>query len=152
MRVATTSFVLLALLAACGAQSEEEQAGSPRTVVGDLRESGLPVGRTETYNASSDPNKLLGRPGQYVSKANFRVRGIPDDKLNDGIDVSEGGGVEIFDDEDAASKREEYIKAIAESGGLFAEYTYRDGLVVLRLSSELTPDRTAEFEKALNQR
>src|SRR6266496_5060912 len=37
-----------------------------------LMPHGLPIGESFTYTADKDVNKLLGRPGQYVGKLNFK--------------------------------------------------------------------------------
>ena len=65
------------------------------------------------------------------------------------MDVSYGGSVEVFDNEESARKRYEYVKSIAESGGLFAEYDYLAGLILVRLSHKLTPDQAGEYEQVL---
>jgi hypothetical protein len=58
---------------------------------------------------------------------------------------------QVFDDEDAAQARYEYLGALGKSSGLFAEYVYLDGLTLLRVSSDLTPDQAAEYEEALKR-
>src|SRR6266480_581810 len=37
-----------------------------------LKAKGLPIGAVTTYTAASDPNHLLGRPGQYTDKVSFK--------------------------------------------------------------------------------
>src|SRR5947199_8233085 len=37
-----------------------------------LKSHGLPVGVSFTYTAANDLNHLLGRPGQYIGKVNFK--------------------------------------------------------------------------------
>jgi hypothetical protein len=142
--------VLLAggVLAGCSSG----QTGPPpstKSVLSKLKASDLPIGKVDNYTASSDPNKLLGRPDQYVGKANFRDRRLKDDTLP-GIDTTEGGSVEVFADEDTAKTREEYVKAIGETPA-FAEYGYREGRVLLRLGNELTPNQAAKYEDALRK-
>ena len=119
-------------------------------VVEELRDEGLPVSESETYTAENDPNELLGRPAQYVGKATFMDTRLPPDELvGEGFDVANGGSVESFDNEDDAIARQEYLNAVTQSVPAFAEYTYRQGTVVLRLSGRLTPDQAAEYEEAL---
>ena len=96
-----------------------------------LRNAGLPIGVVRNYTASSDPNKLLGRPGQYTGKANFRDRRI---RGGTGFDVNNGGSVETFSNSADAKRRFNYVSAITETSPLFAEYDYLEGTVFLRLS------------------
>ncbi len=58
----TCAFVLLVI--GCGGGPPP----SPEVVVRELEARGVPVGEVEVYNEDNDPNKLLGRPGQYVGK------------------------------------------------------------------------------------
>jgi integrase len=46
----------------------------PAEVIAGLKREGMPIGATRFYTPSSDPNHLLGRPGQYTGKANFKDR------------------------------------------------------------------------------
>lgn len=132
------------------APEDDRQPPSARSVVQGLKSDGLPVGKVVVFNASSDPNDLLGRPNQYIGKAVFRDRRAEDDQLAE-LNASEGGTVEVFDDEEAARARFEYVEAIGKSGGPFAEYDYIDGRVVLRVSADLTPSQAAEYEAALEK-
>ncbi len=120
-------------------------------MVQQLEDSGLPVKQVETYTAGNDPNKLLGRPGQYTSKANFSDARAKSDGRK-GVEPTEGGSVEVFADENDAKTRFRYVKKLAEKGGgFFSEYDYLDGLIVLRVSSDLTPNEAAEYEEALGE-
>lgn len=118
-------------------------------VVQRLEDRGLPVGEVETYNAENDPNKLLGRPGQYTGKATFKDTGLEPDSITEEFDVQNGGSAEVFETEEDAGRREEYLNAISESAPMFAEYTYREDRVLLRLSHSLTPGQAEEYEDAL---
>jgi hypothetical protein len=96
---------------------------------------------------SSDPNKLLGRPGQYTGKANFHDRRLH----GAAFDVDNGGSVETFRSKGDASNRYKYVHAIATSSGLFAEYDYLEGTVLLRVSHELTPRQAKAYERAFRR-
>jgi hypothetical protein len=138
--------------AACGAavvftgaaSSRSEKTWRPIEVISALRHAGIPIGRVRYYTPSSDPNKLLGRPGQYTGKANFRDRRI----RSAGFDVDDGGSVETFASKDEAKRRFDYVSAIAKSASLFAEYDYVEGTVFLRVSHELTPAQAKAYERA----
>lgn len=119
-------------------------------VVQELRDESLPIGEIETYTAENDPNELLGRPGQYTGKVTFKDTRLPPDELaGEEFDVANGGSVETFDNEDDAARRQEYLETGTQGIPAFAEYTYREGTVLLRVAGRLTPDQAAEYEEAL---
>ncbi|HEX8727665.1 MAG TPA: hypothetical protein VF739_03525 [Ktedonobacterales bacterium] len=119
-------------------------------IVAGLKSKGLPIGDVFTYTAANDPNNLLGRPGQYVSKDNFKDTRISSSDTGTDISVSDGGAVETFANPTDAQKRFTYLQSISTSGNaLFAEYEYLDGDVIVRISSQLTPDQAKAYETAL---
>lgn len=115
-----------------------------------LKEVGMPIGKIEVYNESNDPNKLLGRPGQYTSKANFVDTRI-NEPVSGSIEVTNGGSIEVFDNKKDADSRYEYISNIAKQGGIFAEYDFQDKNVILRISNDLTPEQEKEYEITLQK-
>lgn len=99
------------------------------------------------YTAATDPNKLLGRPGGYTSKADFT-----DDRAKPKIDdeVQNGGSVEVYDDPAEAEERAKFIADTLDKMKIFGtEYHYLNGGILLRVSGALTPDQAAEYEAAL---
>ena len=150
--VATRSSATTAATTASAASSSSvtghattAQQESPAGAVAEhLKAAGLPIDNIVVYTAETDPNHLLGRPGQYVSKAAFH-----DTRLQQGPDVANGGSIESFATSTDLENRKAYVEKIAKSSPLFAEYDYSAGLVLLRLSSTLTPDQAAVYQKAL---
>ena len=163
---------LLTLLAACGGTSTTTGSSSSPTqppavtslptatptpqaahagksadqIVKELQAHGLPVGAITVYTDKNDPNNLLGRPGQYISKASFK-----DTRIGNVVDfgVSTGGSVEVFASTTDAQYRFTYLQALSTSGNpLFAEYEYLDGVAILRVSSQLTPGEAKAYETA----
>jgi hypothetical protein len=120
----------------------------PREVITALRNAGLPIGAVQYYTPANDPNKILGRPGQYTGKANFRDRRAQD---SSGFDVSNGGSVETFANKAEAFRRFRYVQAISQSSSLFVEYDYLEGTVLLRVSHNLTPVQAKAYEKRLRR-
>jgi hypothetical protein len=122
-----------------------------------------------SFSAEDDPNKLLGRPGQYTSKANFHDNrleapvsrgkcdpvpaGAPssaepvchDTPKDPGVD--DGGSVEFFASAGDAKRRHEYVSKLTEATPPFAEYSYLGGAVLLRLSHELTPSQAKAYQQ-----
>ncbi|WP_156934829.1 thermonuclease family protein [Pseudonocardia spinosispora] len=105
---------------------------------------------TRVYTAESDPNKLLGRPGGYLSKTAFtdsRAETSSSGALPDAI--TNGGSVEVFADEEGATTRRDYLQGIGKRAPILGEYDYQNGAVLLRVSRNLTPQQAAEYEAAL---
>ncbi|MBW8737130.1 MAG: hypothetical protein JF621_08375 [Streptomyces turgidiscabies] len=103
-----------------------------------------------TVTAANDPNHLLGRPGQYMSKVTFtdsRIKAADVDGTKVG-DVERGGAVEVFADPAGAEARAKYIQAIGKSMPVFAEYDYVHGAVLVRVSHYLTPTQAAGYKTA----
>lgn len=115
-----------------------------------LKAHNLPIGVYFNYTADNDVNKLLGRPGQYTGKLNFKDTRISSSDQGANISVSDGGSIEVFASTTDAKNRFAYIQSISKSGvALFAEYEYLDGVVILRVSSQLTPSQAAQYQAAL---
>jgi hypothetical protein len=51
---------------------------SAAQLVAGLKAKGQPIGETVTYTDATDLNHLLGRPGQYITKAEFKDTRTPD--------------------------------------------------------------------------
>lgn len=100
---------VVAALAACGGTSSSSGSASPSAtestftapanaaaVVTGMKAAGAPIKLTVTFTAASDENDLLGRPGQYTSKAAFKDTQVKDATTASKGDVELGGGVECF--------------------------------------------------------
>lgn len=122
--------------------------------VSDRLRQAIPSFKTfRVYTQADDPNKLMGRPGGYTSKTAFYDSRISEDTLLGAKDdaIIRGGSVEVFETAEAATKRYEYVKTIAESSSLFTEYDYVSGTALVRVSKGLTPTQAREYEAALKQ-
>jgi hypothetical protein len=145
--------VVVALrVASGGSQVSVPSFGAPQSadeVLQELKDRDLPIGKSVAYTAKNDPNDLLGRPNQYTSKVMFKDNRLNPDPIANEFDVQNGGSIEVFEDEDDAIARAKYLKNLTKSLSPLAEYSYRKGTVLLRLSHRLTPDQAAEYEDAL---
>ncbi|MCC5580869.1 hypothetical protein IMZ11_35175 [Microtetraspora sp. AC03309] len=139
--------MLAALLTACGGVSTDRDAAD---IVSELAARGLPAALTVTYTEENDPNKLLGRPNGYTSKAAFTHERAAGAGGKPG-DINLGGGVEVFQDADAAQTRANYIQTLAKASPMLGEYTYQVGNVVLRISKDLPPTDAQAYETALSK-
>lgn len=108
-----------------------------------FKESKLPVTNVIVYNEQNDENKLLGRPGQYVSKVNFadsRIEQI--DETN-----PKGGSIETFSNTKDLNNRKTYIETFVNSNPAFAEYLVVNDKYLLRLGRDLTPTQVEEYKQ-----
>ena len=103
----------------------------------------LPVGETIIYDEETCPNNLLGRPGQYIGKADWE-----DTRVEQFGDSLTGGTIEIFEDEATLVKRKEYLEPFLEEA-MFLQYMFIHKNVIVRVDKELTPSQAEEYKDAL---
>ncbi|HEY8766069.1 MAG TPA: hypothetical protein VIP09_02205 [Dehalococcoidia bacterium] len=142
------AFALFAsvIVAGCGGSSSPVSVMPAAKMVEALKTQGLPIAGSVAYTAADDPNKLLGRPNQYISKGNFQDSRL---KTAEDFDTSGGGSVEVFASPDDAQRRATYLDGIGKAIPFLLEYEYVQGSVLLRLSSDLTPDQARQYQDAL---
>lgn len=112
--------------------------------------AGLPVKGLAVYDASTDPNHILGRPGQYTAKIAWVDTRTPSDTwATDPLPINAGGSIEVFGDKAAATARAKEMFAVQKATTILGvEYDYLTGDAVIRVSGKLTPDQAAEYGKA----
>ncbi len=171
---AAVAALLLPLLAACGTAHSSHPAVTRSTApaptastAGTIKISATPPTASTvtaalaravpglrtilTYTAASDPNHLLGRPGQYTSKVAF---GDPRVKASDVAgeerdDIDRGGSVEVYPTAAGATARAAYIQRIAQAMPSVDEYDYVHGGVLVRVSHLLTPAQAAVYKRVV---
>ena len=142
-------YALLGLLVLVFVACEEPVPTAPPTVQGvllALKQAGLPIGEIAVLTVENDPNQLLGRPKQYIAKGYWVDTRLPTQETLEDMDA--GGTIEIFANEEDLEARKAYIAILMEIP-LFSQYIFAEGLVLLRLLNELTPQQAIEYEKAL---
>jgi hypothetical protein len=115
-------------------------------VANALKKHGLPVRKITVFDEKSDPNKKLGRPGQYTSKVTFVDARVKNGQPND---ISSGGSVEVFEEADALTRGEYIQTTIRAMPVVGAEYDYLSGGVLLRVAGELPPSAAKAYRAAL---
>lgn len=116
------------------------------------------ITETTVYDETTDPNDLLGRPGQYTSKAGFHDSRVPAADLefeSHPFAVRRGGDIEVFPSPESAKRRADYIDSIVNHSASVAlggpEYIYLERNVLLRVSRSLTPAQASEYKRALRE-
>ena len=124
-------------------------------IIKEMKKKNENIGKILVFNEETDFNSLLGRPGQYTSKATFEDIRI--EQTNKNLDpefFSElereepiGGTIEVFNNEKDMKKRKDYIDALTSSMSMIAEYSYGKDKFLLRLDNEIMPSQAEEYEK-----
>ncbi|MFJ8437686.1 hypothetical protein [Kitasatospora griseola] len=105
----------------------------------------------KAYTADTDPNHLLGRPGQYTSKVAFKDSRIKAEDAGQEEDaVIRGGSIEVFTSATDAAARAAYLEKVTKAMPALVEYDYvvRE-TAVLRVSQRLSPDQAKALAEAL---
>lgn len=111
---------VLAVTGCAGANPDASPPGGPAAtapltaeqVVTELAKRLPAVTPGVVFTAETDPNRLLGRPAGYLSKASFTDSRISAEEVT-GTDegaVERGGSVEVFADEQGAQRRMQFIQ------------------------------------------
>jgi hypothetical protein len=154
--MAMLSLAVTRLTAGCsndddtGGASVDSSNPTAAEIVEELAGAGLPIEDVTIYDESTDPNELLGRPGQYTSKAGFSDARIGPDEFGDEPDPTEQIviDVEAFDSDEARDNRADYLDGFADNSLLGGWYQYVEGNAILRVTFDLTPDQAADYEDA----
>ena len=133
--------LLLVMLVGCGGAPEESKYKAI-DYADALKQAGFPISSINDYTDKTDPNGLLGRPGEYTSKVNWadtRVEqyDVDDDPL--------GGTIEVFSSKNDMESRKQYLEMMAVN-----EYIYEspNGLALMRINYNIVPDDAKQYENA----
>jgi hypothetical protein len=120
---------------------------SDKQVVEAFQAAGIPIGTVVCQTEATDPNEMLGRPGQYIQKANWVDKRVEQLDSKDPI----GGTVEVFDSAAALKARWDYLDALSKGSGMFAlnQYMYKGANVIVRVEYALTPTAAKQYESVL---
>lgn len=174
-RFLCVALVLLMMLsyAACGSspndsngndspknEVQQPQAQVPETaedMLKALQEKNENITEILVWTKENDPNGQLGRPGNYIGKADFsdsRVEEIwttEEDKLVYGLS---GGTIEVFKSKGDCEKRCSYLKGFMGSDmGAFGlnQYVYKYDKVLFRVSYDVVPSAAEEYKTQMNE-
>ncbi|MDQ2651391.1 MAG: hypothetical protein M3Z03_17780 [Actinomycetota bacterium] len=134
-----------------GAVNETTSTTTPLTIDGVLSRltaAGIPVSGAVFYDESTDGNKLLGRPGQYVGKVSW-IHGTIEcfEPESPGVDC--GGSIEIFENDEDRDRRFEYLGGFAEESPIGGYYMWKIPRMVVRVGFEVPPSEAQAYAVAL---
>ena len=138
--------VMVFSLSACSS-SEPKVEITAESSLTSLQEKISNVTSIVVYDEGTDPNENLGRPGQYIGKADFF-----DDRMEDTEDNA--GTIEFFSSKSDCNDRYEYLCKLSDPElGVFGvnQYIYKYGLAVFRVSFDLTPTQAEEYKAAMDE-
>ena len=138
--------VMVFSLSACGS-SEPKVEVTAESSLTSLQEKISNVTSIVMYDEETDPNENLGRPGQYIGKADFF-----DDRMEDTEDNA--GTIEFFSSKSDCNDRYEYLCKLSDPElGVFGvnQYIYKYDLAVFRVSFDLTPTQAEEYKAAMDE-
>lgn len=116
---------------------------TPDEVVQKFKDSGINILKLIIYTEETDPNNQLGRPNQYIAKANWADASVEQSNPEGMI----GGTIEVFTNENDLNHRKTYIEEITKNMPMVNQYIYENGLYLLRLDKELTPTQAKKYQE-----
>lgn len=125
---------------ACG----NKDTVSASEIIEQLNEASYPIGDTISYTEKNDPNKLLGRPKQYIEKVSFSDLRFEQNDENTPL----GGSIEIFKNKKDCQSRLEYLQEAVQNS-LLTEYDYQFDTVLLRLNQEMDSASADSYASAV---
>lgn len=138
--------VMVFSLSACSS-SEPKVEITAESSLTSLQEKISNVTSIVVYDEETDPNENLGRPGQYIGKADFF-----DDRMEDTEDNA--GTIEFFSSKSDCNDRYKYLCKLSDPElGVFGvnQYIYKYDLAVFRVSFDLTPTQAEEYKAAMDE-
>jgi hypothetical protein len=138
------------------AKKQVEQLQIAVNIANELINKGLPIGGFDQYTATNDPDKLLGLPGQYISKIKFcdvTIESVDKYGTVPGTvrTITLGGSIEVFSNSNDANNRKSHIDTIGKQNPALVEYSYINGNALLRLDKDITPDQATKYEKIFKE-
>lgn len=112
------------------------------------------IEKVVVYDEQSDPNGLLGRPGEYIGKADFvdsRIEANQNPYMTDVL--KEGGTLECFDSRSACDARYQLLCSMSgpEMGALGVNaYLYKYETAIFRVSYDVTLSDAATYQTAMD--
>lgn len=151
LKLSVILIVLVLCMAGCssGANSSHTELPSSEQLLNELQEKNENLDGIIAYTESTDPNGNLGRPNQYISKADFS-----DSRVEQFGDSLSGGTIETFSSKEDCQARYDYLEKFtsAELGAFgLNQYMYKYDLVIFRVTYDLTPEQAEEYHSQMDE-
>lgn len=137
------------LLCGCGGKSEKLELPSSKELLEQLQEKNSNLSEIEEFTSETDPNGKLGKPGYYISKADFS-----DSRVEQIGEYLCGGTIETFSSEKDCESRADYLNGLNDPDlGAFGlnQYVYQYDCVLFRVSYDLTPEQAEEYHVQMDE-
>jgi hypothetical protein len=118
-------------------------------VANGFLEAELPIDEVVTHTAKTDPNHLLGRPGYYSSKTDFRDKRYYSDEISEW--EGDNHTIEVFPSAAAALSRKKYVERVTKDVPFLTQYLILRGRILVRFDRVMTPDEVQEYSDALDK-
>lgn len=141
--------ITILLFSGCSSEPKKKELPSSEILLQELQEKNVNLSEIQVFNEETDPNGNLGRPGNYISKADFA-----DSRLEQVGEYLCGGTIETFSSEDDCQKRYEYLDGFDDpSLGILGlnQYMYKYDKVIFRVSFDLTPEQAEEYKTQMDE-
>lgn len=100
----------------------------------------------QVFDEETDPNGSLGKPGKYISKANFSDARVQENEEN-----LSAGTIEVFRSVKECHDRASYLRGLSKPGkDLVKQYIYEYNQVLFRISHELSEEQAEEYHQQMN--
>lgn len=142
--------ILMTSCVICGCENKKLEIPSAEEILLQLQDKNQNLSEIEAFTEETDPNEKLGRPGYYISKADFSDSRL---EQND-PDYLVGGTIEVFASKEDCKDRAEYLQSLADSKlGVFAldQYIYQYEEVLFRVEYGLTNEQAEEYHKQMDE-
>lgn len=137
--------LMVFMITGCGSAEKKAELPDSESLLTELKTKNSNLDKIQAFTEETDPNEKLGRPGYYISKADFS-----DSRLDqEGSEYLVGGTLETFSSKGDCEKRAEYLTKLNDpSIGAIAvnQYIYMYDKVLLRVDYNLTPEQAEEYK------
>lgn len=140
------SLVLLVAFSGCGASGPKEKM-TAEVSLSNLKEKISTISSVTIFDESTDPNKNLGKPGQYVGKGDFF-----DNRMENAEEMA--GTIEFFSSKKDCNDRYTYLSELSDPAlGAFGvnQYIYKYGLAIFRVSFDFNATEAGEYKTAMDE-
>ncbi len=132
-------------------ETVDKDGATAESILLELKTSGLPITDVLVFDEVTDVNELLGRPHQYIGKADFQDNRVAREEYDN---YPTGGTIEVFSSKEDCAARCKYLQSLADGSlGAFGvnQYIYKADYALFRVSYDLLPSQAAEYEKMFHQ-